>query len=112
MSKSILTEKTTCYHCGDECLNSSYIEEEKHFCCLGCKSVYTILSANNLCSYYNFNDHPGLTRKRTDKRFDYLDEPGIVKELVDYADDNLTIVTLYIPHIHCSSCIWLLEKLN
>jgi len=86
--------------------------EEKHFCCLGCQSVYTILSANNLCSYYNFNDHPGLTRTRTDKRFDYLDEPGIIKELVDYTDDSLTIVTLYIPHIHCSSCIWLLEKLN
>ena len=86
--------------------------DEKQFCCLGCKSVYSILSANNLCSYYNFNDHPGLTRKRTDKRFDYLDEPGIIRELVDYTDENLTIVTLYIPHIHCSSCIWLLEKLN
>ena len=106
------TERTTCYHCGDDCLNTNYVVEHKHFCCLGCKSVYTILSANNLCSYYTFNDHPGLTRARTDKRFDYLDEPGILKELVDYTDDNLTIVTLYIPHIHCSSCIWLLEKLN
>lgn len=112
MTESIFTEKTTCFHCGDECLSTTYVVGQKHFCCLGCKSVYSILSANNLCSYYNFNDHPGLTRARTDKRFDYLEEPGIVKELVDYADDNLTIVTLYIPHIHCSSCIWLLEKLN
>ncbi|MDB5126165.1 heavy metal translocating P-type ATPase metal-binding domain-containing protein [Mucilaginibacter sp.] len=112
MTESIFTEKTTCYHCGDECLSTSYIVENKSFCCLGCKSVYSILSANNLCSYYNFNDHPGLTRARTDKRFDYLDEPSVAKEFVDYTDDNLTIVTLYIPHIHCSSCIWLLEKLN
>nr|WP_294945272.1 heavy metal translocating P-type ATPase metal-binding domain-containing protein [uncultured Mucilaginibacter sp.] len=112
MTESTFTEATICYHCGDECLSTQYVEEEKHFCCLGCKSVYTILSANNLCSYYNFNDHPGLTRARTDKRFDYLDEPSIVQELIDYKDDELTIVTLYIPHIHCSSCIWLLEKLN
>ena len=112
MTESIITEETTCYHCGDECLTTSYVTEDKNFCCLGCKSVYSILSANNLCSYYNFNDHPGLTRARTDKRFDYLDEPSIVKQLVDYTDDNLTMVTLYIPHIHCSSCIWLLEKLN
>ncbi|TSD66286.1 HAD-IC family P-type ATPase [Inquilinus sp. KBS0705] len=112
MTESIFTEQTTCYHCGDECLSTIYIVEEKTFCCQGCQSVYNILSANNLCSYYNFNDHPGLTRTRTDKRFDYLDEPGIVKELVDYTDENLTMVTLYIPHIHCSSCIWLLEKLN
>ncbi|MEO7215870.1 heavy metal translocating P-type ATPase metal-binding domain-containing protein [Mucilaginibacter sp.] len=112
MTESTVTETTLCYHCGDECLNTAYVEAEKHFCCQGCKSVYGILSANNLCSYYNFNDHPGLTRARTDKRFDYLDDAGIVKELIDYTDDNLTIVTLYIPHIHCSSCIWLLEKLN
>ncbi|MFD0764351.1 heavy metal translocating P-type ATPase [Mucilaginibacter lutimaris] len=112
MTESIFKEKTTCYHCGDECLSTNYIVEDKHFCCLGCKSVYSILSANNLCSYYNFNDHPGLTRNRTAKRFDYLDEPGIVNELLDYQDEGLAIVTLYIPHIHCSSCIWLLEKLN
>jgi Cu+-exporting ATPase len=112
MTESTFTQATLCYHCGDECLSTQYVEEEKHFCCQGCKSVYTILSANNLCSYYNFNDHPGLTRARTDKRFDYLDEPSIIQELIDYKDDELTIVTLYIPHIHCSSCIWLLEKLN
>jgi Cu+-exporting ATPase len=112
MTESTVTETTLCYHCGDQCLTTAYAEAEKHFCCYGCKSVYSILSANNLCSYYNFNDHPGLTRARTDKRFDYLDNTDIVKELIDYADDNLTIVTLYIPHIHCSSCIWLLEKLN
>jgi Cu+-exporting ATPase len=112
MTESLFTEKTTCYHCGDECLSTTYVVDNKHFCCRGCKSVYNILAANNLCSYYNFNDHPGLTRTRSDKRFNYLDEPNIVKELVDYTDESLTIITLYIPHIHCSSCIWLLEKLN
>lgn len=112
MTESILSEKTVCYHCGEDCLTTRYIIEEKPFCCQGCKAVYSILADNNLCTYYNFNDHPGATRGRIDKRFDYLDEPLIVSELVDYTDDKLTIVTLYIPHIHCSSCIWLLEKLN
>src|SRR5690606_27081207 len=27
-------------------------------------------------------------------------------------EDSVAIVTLYIPHIHCSSCIWMLENLN
>jgi Cu+-exporting ATPase len=112
MTESIFTQKTTCYHCGDDCLTNKYVKEDKSFCCQGCQTVYQILSENNLCNYYTFNDHPGLTRNRVNKRFDYLDEPGILKELVDYTDDNLTIVTFYIPHIHCSSCIWLLEKLN
>ncbi|WP_349682006.1 heavy metal translocating P-type ATPase [Mucilaginibacter sp.] len=112
MTESILSEKTVCYHCGEACLTTRYTIAEKQFCCQGCKAVYTILADNNLCTYYNFNDHPGANRNRLDKRFQYLDEPGIMKELVDYTDEQLTIVTLYIPHIHCSSCIWLLEKLN
>ncbi|OOQ58745.1 heavy metal translocating P-type ATPase [Mucilaginibacter pedocola] len=112
MTESTFSQLTLCYHCGDECNTTAYQKDGKQFCCQGCQSVYGILAANNLCSYYNFNDHPGLTRTRTDKRFEYLNEPSIVKELIDYTDGSLTMVTLYIPHIHCSSCIWLLEKLN
>jgi len=106
-----LLEKTICYHCGDDCLTGVYIIEEKHFCCHGCKSVYQVLSDNKLCSYYNYNEHPGATRTRTDSRFDYLSEPSIGSELIDYTDTHVTIVTFYIPHIHCSSCLWLLEQL-
>ncbi len=107
-----LLEKTICYHCGDDCPTGEYTIEEKHFCCHGCKSVYQVLSDNKLCSYYNYNEHPGATRAHTDKRFDYLSDPSIVSELIDYTDNTVTIVTFYIPHIHCSSCLWLLEQLN
>ena len=106
------TEKTVCYHCGDECQSTDHVIDEKHFCCHGCKSVFQILSANNLCSYYAYNNHPGETCDRADKRFDYLNEPDIVTDLIDYTDEHITIVTFYIPHIHCSSCLWLLEQLN
>jgi len=103
--------KTTCYHCGDDC-NKAIEFDEKTFCCNGCKQVYSILSNNGLCNYYNYNDHPGANRARTDKRFEYLDNESIISELIDYSDDTKTIVTLYIPYIHCSSCIWLLEQLH
>ena len=104
--------KSSCYHCGDECLATGYQADLKQFCCQGCKSVYTILSSAGLCSYYNYNDHPGTTRTRIDKRFDYLSDPTILAELLDYTDERLSIITLYIPQIHCSSCLWLLEQLN
>ncbi|RYE20294.1 MAG: HAD family hydrolase, partial [Sphingobacteriales bacterium] len=104
--------KTTCYHCGDECIGKPYMLEEKTFCCVGCRGVYQVLSQSGLCSYYNFNEHPGANRARLDKRFEYLEEPTIVSELVDYTDGQITIATFYLPHIHCSSCIWLLEQLN
>ncbi|ASU31962.1 heavy metal translocating P-type ATPase [Mucilaginibacter xinganensis] len=112
ITQTLNIEKTTCYHCGDDCLSADFIVEDKHFCCHGCKSVYQILAENRLCSYYNYNNHPGATQARTDKRFDYLNDPTIVSELIDYADQRVTIATFYIPHIHCSSCLWLLEQLN
>ncbi|MHB8209159.1 heavy metal translocating P-type ATPase metal-binding domain-containing protein [Mucilaginibacter sp.] len=112
MMQTASIEKTACYHCGDDCLTPACYIEEKQFCCLGCKSVFEVLSESKLCNYYSYNDHPGVNRLHIDKRFDYLNEPDIVNELIDYKDDNITIVTFYIPQIHCSSCLWLLEQLN
>ena len=105
-------KKTICYHCGDDCPQVAYTVEEKTFCCQGCKSVYQVLSASKLSNYYSYNNHPGTNRKQTDKRFDYLSDPEIMAKLVDYADDKIAVVTLYVPQIHCSSCLWLLEQLH
>ncbi|MDP9080244.1 MAG: heavy metal translocating P-type ATPase metal-binding domain-containing protein [Bacteroidota bacterium] len=112
MAGSTILEKTTCYHCGDDCETLNINIDEKNFCCNGCKGVYQVLSENKLCSYYTYNDHPGASQEHTDKRFDYLSEPTIISELIDYTDAEKTIVTFYIPQIHCSSCLWLLEQLN
>jgi P-type Cu+ transporter len=112
MTEGTTLIKTTCYHCGDECLTTSFNIDEKQFCCSGCKSVYTILADSGLCNYYSYNDHPGANRVRIDKRFEYLDDPTIKSSLLDYADDHISMISFYIPHIHCSSCLWLLEQLN
>ncbi|MBL4604663.1 MAG: HAD-IC family P-type ATPase, partial [Flavobacteriaceae bacterium] len=37
---------------------------------------------------------------------------NIVTKLLDFDDGATQVVTLYIPHIHCSSCIWVLENLH
>lgn len=111
MAVNILTQ-TTCYHCGNDCDKDHYVLDGKDFCCTGCKGVYKVLSNSGLCNYYSYNEHPGATRTHVEKRFEYLDEPSIIADLVDFTDENITILTLYIPYIHCSSCIWLLEQLN
>lgn len=112
MTESSTLVKPACYHCGDDCLTTEFVSDGKQFCCHGCESVYNILAGSGMCSYYSYNSHPGATRARVDKRFDYLSEPSILSELLDYTDDRISIITLYIPHIHCSSCLWLLEQLN
>ncbi|NEU09538.1 HAD-IC family P-type ATPase [Flavihumibacter sp. R14] len=106
------TTITSCYHCGNECGESPYRLDDKSFCCAGCQGVYQILNSSNLCNYYVYNDSPGQIRPARQQHFEYLDEPSIVVRLADFIDDDVTIITFYIPAIHCSSCIWLLEHLH
>src|SRR5690606_20731389 len=55
---------------------------------------------------------PGATPQEIQGKYDYLDNDKIVDKLLEFKEDDLQIVSLYIPHIHCSSCIWILENLN
>lgn len=101
-----------CYHCGQACSNDVIKLENKNFCCLGCKTVYEILNQNQLCTYYSIESNPGIKPQEINKnKFNYLDDPKIIKELLSSEIDNIAMVNFYIPIIHCSSCIWLLENL-
>nr|WP_316819124.1 heavy metal translocating P-type ATPase metal-binding domain-containing protein [Pedobacter nyackensis] len=112
VQQKTLNAEKHCYHCGDDLPGNLYLHDDKQFCCLGCKSVYQILSDHNLDNYYAYNDVPGQSQKGREQHFEYLDEPKIVQKLVDYQDQKITSITLYVPAIHCSSCIWLLENLH
>ncbi len=92
-------------------MHEVYETDGHTFCCLGCQSVYRILSGNNMHQYYRYNNHPGKKKAEHSERYEYLDEAAIADKLIDFKNDGLTVVTFYIPAIHCSSCIWLLEHL-
>lgn len=109
--KTLATE-TQCYHCGEDLPSNPYTLDDRNFCCAGCKGVYQLLLSHDLCNYYAYNDVPGQTQKVQASHFEYLDEPGIVADLIDYTDEKITVITLYVPAVHCSSCIWLLENLH
>ncbi len=55
---------------------------------------------------------PGAIPEEIKGKYDYLENQSIVEKLVEFDDGNLQIVNLYIPHMHCSSCIWILENLH
>lgn len=104
--------KATCYHCGDECGNTTINFDEKDFCCNGCKTVYEIFSDNDLSYYYNLQSAAGSAPKEIEGKFDYLASEKIIEKLLEFNDNGVQIINLQIPHIHCSSCIWILENLN
>lgn len=107
-------QSTLCYHCGTACITDSIAIEDKVFCCEGCKLVYEILNNNGMCDYYKLQSHPGLSQikpTRNDK-YAYLDNEEIASRLYKFTDGNHSMVTFYIPGVHCASCMWLLEHLN
>lgn len=102
-----------CFHCGNEIApKDDVIFDDKHFCCVGCKTVYEIFSQNDLSCYYDFQNAPGATPQDIKGKYDFLDNEEIVEKLLEFNEDKTAIVSLDIPHIHCSSCIWILENLQ
>ncbi|GAA4239097.1 heavy metal translocating P-type ATPase metal-binding domain-containing protein [Postechiella marina] len=102
----------TCFHCGLDSSSTEIIFDDKSFCCNGCKTVYEIFSVNDLTCYYDLQNAPGTTPKEIEGKYNFLDNDKIVESLLEFNDEKTQIATLYIPHIHCSSCIWILENLN
>jgi Cu+-exporting ATPase len=104
-----------CYHCGESFTDSEQVVfDSKSFCCEGCKMVYGILSENDLCTYYDLSNNPGSARKvavRKDK-FAFLDGEETIVKLVHFKQENKVHVKFYVPQMHCSSCVWLLEYLH
>ncbi|HWR94253.1 MAG TPA: heavy metal translocating P-type ATPase metal-binding domain-containing protein [Flavobacterium sp.] len=103
----------TCFHCGLDINKEDEISfDSKVFCCAGCKTVYEIFSTNDLTCYYDFQSAPGATPQDIQGKYDFLDNESIIEKLLEFKEDNTAIVSLSIPHIHCSSCIWILENLQ
>lgn len=112
--KQDVGKQISCYHCGEHCAETTLLFDEKAFCCEGCKLVFELLNEKNLCTYYTLNSTPGIHRKNIipAERFLYLDEISIGQKLIHFSDGNESRIIFYIPKMHCSSCIWLLENLQ
>ncbi len=105
-----------CHHCGLPCDEHDIIAEEKHFCCHGCKAVYELLSSSDLCAYYDLNETPGATIRDDGEsakiKWGFLDHEDVQQKLLEFSDGGISKVTLTLPHMHCASCIFVLEQLN
>jgi len=101
-----------CYHCGEDCPTQDIQVADKHFCCEGCRTVYQILNENGMCRYYDLDEQAGISlRGQRKEEFAYLDDTDVQSRLISFTDGERTRITLYLPQIHCASCIWLLENL-
>jgi Cu+-exporting ATPase len=102
-----------CFHCG-QLIEEEVIQfDDKDFCCQGCKTVYEILNVNDLKDYYDLNRNAGVRPDgKSNHQFDFLNTKEIFDKVVDFSDDGVTVVSFFVPVMHCTSCVWLLESLN
>ncbi|SHG72073.1 Cu+-exporting ATPase [Chryseolinea serpens] len=107
-----VAESVVCFHCGEPCEDITWLSD-KPFCCEGCKTVFEILSANNLCTYYQLDGQAGTSLKnaRTGS-YAYLDAPEVRQKLLSFDSPDLSRIMFHVPAVHCISCIWLLENLR
>mgnify|MGYP000387643315 CR=1 FL=1 len=111
--ESDLKDNTHCFHCGsdfEEIIVKAYAHR---FCCEGCKTVFEILDENGLGNYYGMEDNPGnKILSKIGNKYSFLDSPEVESGLLDFNDGGVSSVKFYVPKIHCSSCIWLLENMH
>jgi P-type Cu+ transporter len=109
-----LKEESSCTHCGEKCRSGEIVSGEHSFCCSGCRTVYDIINQNNLCAYYSISDKPGVTQKDEFKKgkFDFLENQQVQAKLISFQQGKESHVVFFLPQMHCSSCIWLLENLH
>lgn len=105
-------QDTQCHHCGEKCDQELIVSNGENFCCEGCRMVYEILLENDLANFYCVAESPGVSsKKKKAHNFDFLQDEAFANSLLDFKNEEISKVRFYIPAIHCSACIWLLEKL-
>ena len=98
-----------CKHCNDPIIGKPIQEDNDLFCCNGCSSVYQILNNEDFQSIVCELDID--SQKSNAVYFDELNNPDLERKFIKFQDKNQTLIEFHIPGIHCSSCVWLFEKL-
>jgi Cu+-exporting ATPase len=63
-------------------------------------------------AYYNLENKPGIKpSSSSENKYAFLELDSIQDRFIQFKDNGIERVTLFLPSIHCSSCIYLLENI-
>lgn len=103
-----------CTHCGlpvPEAAREPSASQQ--FCCSGCRAVYAVIQGAGLGRYYSYREAAGEQGRRatpTGRGFEEFDEPAFHQLYCTSTTEGLTQAELYLEGVHCSACVWLIEK--
>ena len=104
-----------CDHCGLP-VPAGRVEPglAQQFCCGGCSSVYAILQTAGLADYYKLqssNESSRSSPRPSRRKFEELDDPAFQAQHCRLNGDDTASIELLLEGIHCSACVWLVERL-
>ncbi|WP_036067842.1 heavy metal translocating P-type ATPase [Leptospira noguchii] len=116
--RSITAQQKICYHCNTPIMTEKEIiygklnEEDKPFCCIGCKSLAVLLVENGLTRFYDLRGSEILEPVSYIKSSDQenLETDSIYHEYVIQSENKICETLITIGKIHCFACVWLNEK--
>ncbi|EMR04404.1 heavy metal translocating P-type ATPase [Cesiribacter andamanensis] len=104
---------TSCYHCGDKLPINPLMSFGHSFCCQGCQTVYELLHESGMEEFYSLPERStSKGGEEKQEQWAYLEHEEVRQKLLSFTDGSISKATFYLPAIHCSSCIWLLENLH
>lgn len=122
MNKQALAPSVdACFHCGEDTPIPSrwqvtYLDEQKHVCCGGCKAVSETIINAGLGDYYNFRTElpdlpPPVFEDQSIQARETLhlyDSDAMQQQFVTIENERQT-ATLVVEGISCAACVWLIE---
>ncbi len=88
------------------------------FCCHGCRTAYSLIHSCGLDRYYLLRDEAGdpaagvlAPVRNSGRRYSEFDDSVFRSLYCKPAPGGLWTIELVLEGVHCSACVWLLEKL-
>lgn len=106
--------EVSCSHCGLPVPPARIaLGKQTQFCCEACNAVFEAISGSGFGEYYAFRRSSGESGKRaqsTGKSYAEFDDPAFQELYTRARGDGLVQVELYVEGVHCSACVWLVER--
>ena len=103
-----------CAHCGlpvpAGLLDPAATEQ---FCCSGCRAVRSAIESCGLGNYYRLKsgDETAAPANPSGRAYADLDAASFLEGHAPKVAEGVRWTELYLEGVHCSACVWLLEKL-
>ena len=114
MNSGANPESSPCDHCGLPVAPGDLDPAAKtQFCCSGCRTVFAAIHELGLEQFYRLRaeDDAGIRPVPAGGDYDAFDHESFQEVHVGRAASGASTVELCLEGMHCSACVWLIERL-